>query len=537
MLARLAIILSGVLLASGCEPTISQDSRPPSEPPAKESPPANPTATEDPSPLPAGSNATNATESADLAALKGERIAEAERGEHGVLQRFVGVWDLSGTRKPAEWHPDGGDFTGKEIATWGLKNRYILIRDLSESEGKKGLWIATYDPRQNAYPFWGFDSQGLMGAQWTLTWDEATSSATGVGTDMPADWTSGGKNHFTDADTNLVTAWIKDGNGAPLLDQNGRKTRLPDEEGPSILAAWTKHEPPADLPAELQVLDRMIGAWDTVSIKKPAAWSPDGDRDAAIVTRRWILDGRFMMDTSIHSDGVESIGLITFDPQMKAYRSWWFNSLGHRNTGSGSWDEAAQTLSLRSHLEEGRSMETSVRFEDRNQEEWRFLVTDAAGKVYLDMDITSTRRDAAPVEESSAAGENRSDRSQLQGTWGAVSYVQDGQGEGEPPIAPEDSAIRFVFQGDDFLLLASGNAGETPKGSFALGAAGKLKTIDLVFPPESNAGKRQTMPGLYEIDGDTLRITYAPNGARRPSDFKSAAGSNYVAIIFKRITE
>ena len=40
-----------------------------------------------------------------------------------------------------------------------------------------------------------------------------------------------------------------------------------------------------------------------------------------------------------------------------------------------------------------------------------------------------------------------------------------------------------------------------------------------------------------EFDGETLKITYATNGARRPNDFKSAGGSKHVAIVFKRIEE
>lgn len=188
-----------------------------------------------------------------------------------MLSRFVGTWNLSTTAKPAKWLPDGGTFTGQESTVWALKNRVILIRDMSQPDGKKGLWIVTYDPRQNAYPLWGFDSKGLIGAQWRLTWDKATSTASGIGTDMPDNWTSGGKNHFPDADTNLVTAWIKDENGELLLDHEGRKARQPDEHEAAIVEAWKKHEPAADLPAELKVLDRMIGAWNLVQIQKPAA--------------------------------------------------------------------------------------------------------------------------------------------------------------------------------------------------------------------------------------------------------------------------
>jgi uncharacterized protein (TIGR03067 family) len=228
------------------------------------------------------------------------------------------------------------------------------------------------------------------------------------------------------------------------------------------------------------------------------------------------------MDTSIHSDGQESMALIGYDPGQKNYRSWWFNSEGHRNDSRGQWNEAAQTLSYRTDLEDGKAMRSSVRFADPNKEVWQFQVTDAAGKVYFDMDIIATRRAAA--RDNGANPDDKqpkpTDQSRLQGTWGAVAYLQDGKG-GDDPIAPEDAAIKYIFKGDQFTLLASGNAGETPQGSFKLGSRGKAKTIDLIFRPESNGAKGQTMSGVYELDGDTLKITYAPQGA----------------IVFQRIKE
>ena len=222
------------------------------------------------------------------------------------------------------------------------------------------------------------------------------------------------------------------------------------------------------------------------------------------------------MDTSDAFQRRESIAILGFDPQNKVYRSWWFNSDGNRNTSTGSWNEQSQTLSYVTDLDDGKKIRSSVRFADPNQEVWEFKVTDADGKVYLDMEITATRQ-AAARDNGTKSDDKKpkpTDQSRLQGTWGAVAYVQNGQG-GDEPIAPEDSAIKFVFKGDQFTLLASGNAGETPKGSFKLGSSGKAKTIDLIFPPESNGAKGQTMSGVYEFDGETLKITYAPNGADR----------------------
>jgi hypothetical protein len=317
---------------------------------------------------------------------------QAAAAKNEVLQRFVGVWDLKTTLKPAKWHPEGGEFTGKESTVWALKDRIIMIRDVSQPDGKKGLFIATYDPQQDAYPFWGFDSKGLLGGQWLLKWNPDTSATVGRSVDSPAAWTSGAQNRFPDGKTNLVSYWMRDENGELLMEGSGRKDRLPADREAEIVAAWKKHEPAADLPAELKVLDRMIGTWDTVSIQKPAEWTPEGGRTTAKVKREWILDGRLVMDTSLHGDGQESIALVGYDPGQKVYRSWWFNSLGHRNDSRGQWNEAAQTLSYRTDLADGKSMQSSVRFAEENQEVWEFKVTDAAGKVYFDMDITASRR-------------------------------------------------------------------------------------------------------------------------------------------------
>jgi hypothetical protein len=96
----------------------------------------------------------------------GDGQEQASVPKNEVLARFVGVWDLKWTHKPAKWNPDGVETTGKESTIWALKNRIILIRDFSAPGGGKGLYIATHDPQQDACPFWGFDASGLMGAEW-----------------------------------------------------------------------------------------------------------------------------------------------------------------------------------------------------------------------------------------------------------------------------------------------------------------------------------------------------------------------------------
>ena len=269
-----------------------------------------------------------------VCAVSAQEKTAAPKNE--VLQRFVGTWDLKSSLKPAKWHPDGGEFTGKESTVWALKDRIIMIRDISAPDGKKGLFIATHDPKQDAYPFWGFDSKGLLGAQWLLKWNAEASATVGRATDLPPAWTSGGQNRFPDGNTNLVSYWIRDENGALLMEGNGRKDRLPADREAAIVAAWKKHEPAADLPAELKVLDRMIGTWDVVSVRKPAIFTTSGDRVTGTITREWILNGRFVMGTSVNSDGSEALALYSFDPGKKEFRNWYFSSAfqGYGSQGS-----------------------------------------------------------------------------------------------------------------------------------------------------------------------------------------------------------
>jgi hypothetical protein len=309
-----------------------------------------------------------------------------------VLNRFVGVWDLKSTLKPAKWNPDGGEVTVKESTVWALKNRVIVTRDMSHPDATKRLYITTHDVERDAFPFWCFDSNGLPGAQWLLKWNAESNTTFGRATDTPSGWTSGDQNRFPDGNTILNSIWMRDENGTLLLDVTGHKHRLPADREAAIVAAWKKHEPSAELPAELNVLDRMIGTWDTVTVEKPADWTPDGGRSTAIVTREWILNGRFVMDTSMHSSGDESIAIVGYDTGQKTYRSWWFNSLGHRNDSRGQWNEASQTLSHRAELEDGTTSRSSVRFVDPKTEFWQIKVTDKAGKLYLDMEITATRK-------------------------------------------------------------------------------------------------------------------------------------------------
>ena len=106
------------------------------------------------------------------------------------------------------------------------------------------------------------------------------------------------------------------------------------------------------------------------------------------------------------------------------------------------------------------------------------------------------------------------------------------------PAAYEEYAATIrsrVESGTLFMVQDGGEAiGSTlrpelalhfPHGTFPLDAARKPRTIDFAqiygFPQE----KPVLVPGIYELDGETLKICRATSGDKRPTDFTTNAGS------------
>ena len=74
--------------------------------------------------------------------------------------------------------------------------------------------------------------------------------------------------------------------------------------------------------------------------------------------------------------------------------------------------------------------------------------------------------------------------------------------------------------------------GELDKGTYTIDAAKKPKHVDVKGTEGPNQGK--TYPGIYELDGDTLKICYDLSGKARPKEFKTAAGTQLFLATYKR---
>jgi uncharacterized protein (TIGR03067 family) len=108
------------------------------------------------------------------------------------------------------------------------------------------------------------------------------------------------------------------------------------------------------------------------------------------------------------------------------------------------------------------------------------------------------------------------DKKALDGTWTVVKAEADGKPEGEILKA------KFTFRDGDKLVIKLLKEDKPLDGvAVKLDAAKKPKEIDLT---RSFEGRSETATGIYELDGDRLKLCIAePEVKARPTEFKSAS--------------
>ena len=133
---------------------------------------------------------------------------------------------------------------------------------------------------------------------------------------------------------------------------------------------------------------------------------------------------------------------------------------------------------------------------------------------------------AAPVPK--AKEKPKPDTEAIQGVW-QLDKFDLGQAGQVPP--PGIESIRFTFK-DRKLTVSRNGQTDAKQGEYKLDPTSKPKSIDLIEP----GGGRNTL-GIYELDGDTLKICLAERqNAVRPTEFKPD-GMRFSVVTFKRVAE
>ena len=115
----------------------------------------------------------------------------------------------------------------------------------------------------------------------------------------------------------------------------------------------------------------------------------------------------------------------------------------------------------------------------------------------------------------------------LQGAWTFESSETGGK---ELP-ASELAGLILTFEGDKHTVKKGNEMVQV--GTQKLDPSKSPKTIDVTVAEGLNKGA--VMLGIYEIDGDTLKVCFDPQGKKRPTEFKSAPGSGNFVNVHKRV--
>jgi hypothetical protein len=137
-------------------------------------------------------------------------------------------------------------------------------------------------------------------------------------------------------------------------------------------------------PAELKVLDRLIGSWEWETVSKPAVWTPEEVKAKGTLTREWVLNDRFVMEKGGTKDSPNWC-MFTFDEQRKTYRFWIFTSTGNTMEFAGQWDEKSETMTWKCDLGNGITSSGPQHFIDKDNLEFHAVAKDKEGKIYHDL--------------------------------------------------------------------------------------------------------------------------------------------------------
>jgi uncharacterized protein (TIGR03067 family) len=104
------------------------------------------------------------------------------------------------------------------------------------------------------------------------------------------------------------------------------------------------------------------------------------------------------------------------------------------------------------------------------------------------------------------------------------------EAEGDEVPAEQIKGYHAVYDGDAFTLHS-----ETAVRRHGIQTLDPTRTPKAINSWDQDGPyEDQTVPGIYEIEGDTLRLCFARPGDKRPAEFTTIRGSGFLYVVYKR---
>ncbi len=120
----------------------------------------------------------------------------------------------------------------------------------------------------------------------------------------------------------------------------------------------------------------------------------------------------------------------------------------------------------------------------------------------------------------------KTDLDKLQGTWVMVAMETEGH-----DLEAEDFKDNLAVYEQNHLTLKTGDRVRR-RGIVTLDPGRKPKAINTW--DQDGPYDDQTVPGIYELDGDTLKVCFARPGQERPKEFTTKSGTAFLLCVYKR---
>jgi uncharacterized protein (TIGR03067 family) len=144
----------------------------------------------------------------------------------------------------------------------------------------------------------------------------------------------------------------------------------------------------------------------------------------------------------------------------------------------------------------------------------------------LSLAILAVIATSAAADKQLPREDARKDLAALQGTWNLVAMEAEGD-----PVPPEDfKGWHAVYEGDALSLWSETEVRR--RGIVTLDPSRQpraINTWDLDGPYED-----ETVKGIYQLNGDSLKLCFSRPGQARPEDFTTKKGTGFLLVEYRR---